>query len=169
MGKQETIELRESFSIIFKQVLRIYKALPREVITFILLALISMACLFTFVDLAPTVDDNLFFSSNDPQFQSEHLIDRLFVRKDAQLILSVTGKITDEQYKKKIHSLSEVFSNLEGIASVNSLTHAGPGNLRKAIDSPLWKRLIISNDRKSTNLIVLLSEENFSVIVPKIE
>ncbi|MCK5082520.1 MAG: MMPL family transporter, partial [Candidatus Omnitrophica bacterium] len=169
MGKQDATELKKSFSIIFKQFLRIYKVLPREVIAFILLAVVSMACLFAFVDLAPTVDDNLFFSSDDPQFQSEHLIDRLFVRKDAQLIISVTGKITDEQYRKKIYDLSEVFANLEGIASVNSLTHAGPGNLRKAIDSPLWKRLIISNDRKSTNLVVLLSEENFSVIVPKIE
>jgi len=141
-----TKEIRESLSIIFKQFLRIYKALPHEVIVFILLTLISMTCLFKFVNLAPTVDDNLFFSSNDPQFQSEHLIDRLFVRKDSQLILSVTGKITDKLYIKKIHDLSEVLSNLDGVASVNSLTHAGPGTLRKAMDSPLWKRLIIPND-----------------------
>ncbi|MCK4881891.1 MAG: hypothetical protein KAS92_02585, partial [Candidatus Omnitrophica bacterium] len=73
MGKQDATELKKSFSIIFKQFLRIYKVLPREVIAFILLAVVSMACLFAFVDLAPTVDDNLFFSSDDPQFQSEHL------------------------------------------------------------------------------------------------
>ena len=132
MGERDTTELKESLSIIFKQILRIYKALPREVIAFIILTIISMACLFAFVDLAPTVDDNLFFSSDDPQFQSEHLIDRLFIRKDAQLIISVTGKITDEQYKKKIYDLSEVLANLEGIATVNSLTHAGPKTLRKA-------------------------------------
>ncbi len=169
MAEQENIELKESISIIFKQVLRIYKFLPREVIVFISLAVISMACLFAFVELAPTVDDNLFFSSDDPQFQSEHMIDRLFIRKDAQLILSVTGKIADEQYRKRIYNLSEILSDLDGVASVNSLTHAGPKTMRKAIDSPLWKRLLISNDRKSTNLIILLSDENFSVIIPKIE
>ncbi len=169
MAERETTELKESISIIFKQVLRIYKFLPREVITFIALALVSMACVFAFVELAPTVDDNLFFSSDDPQFQSEHMIDRLFIRKDAQLILSVTGNINDEQYKKKIHSLSEILSDLNGVAAVNSLTHAGPETLRKAIDSPLWKRLLISNDKKSTNLIVLLSDDNFSAIVPQIE
>ena len=35
-----TKEIRESLSIIFKQFLRIYKALPHEVIVFILLTLI---------------------------------------------------------------------------------------------------------------------------------
>ncbi len=169
MADRETIELKESISIIFQQTLRLYKALPREVIVFISLAIISMICLFSFVELAPTVDDNLFFSSDDPQFQSEHMIDRLFIRKDAQLILSVTGQVTSEQYREKIHALSEVLSDLDGVASVNSLTHAGPQTLRKAIDSPLWKRLLFSNDKKSTNLIVLLSEENFSIIIPKIE
>lgn len=169
MGEKETRELSESFSIIFQQFLRIYRTLPKEVITFTVLAIISMVVLFNFVELAPTVDDNLFFSSDDPQFQSEHLIDRLFVRKDAQLILSVSGKITDERYKEKISALSEMIASLEGVAAVNSLTHAGPGTLRNAIESPLWKRLIISYDRKSTNLVVLLSEENFSAIVPQIE
>ena len=140
MGKKKNTELKDSFSIIFKQFLRIYKLLPREVIVFSLLAVISMACLFTFVDLAPTVDDNLFFSSDDPQFQSEHLIDHLFIRKDAQLILSVTGPITDEPYKTKIYNLSTTLAGLDGVASVNSLTHAGPGTLRKAMNSPLWKR-----------------------------
>ncbi len=161
--------LGERFSVIARHVNRIFRTLPGEVITFIVLTALSIACLFQYVELTPTVDNNIFFSVDDPQFQSEHLISRLFVRKDSQLIISATGRINDESYKDKISRLSNMLMGLDGVASVNSLTQAGPGNVRNALNSPLWKRLIISTDRKSTNLIVLLDENKTSEIIPKIE
>lgn len=169
MARKKPNELKEGLTIISRQLLRIYRSLPREVIVFVFLAILSVACLVNFVQLAPTVDNNFFFSSSDPQFQSENLISRLFIRKDSQLIIAATGKITGDYYRDQITRLSRMLMELEGVASVNSLTHAGPGNIRNAINSPLWKRLIISSDRKSTNLIVLLDEDKMSEIVPKIE
>ena len=169
MAQNEFKEIIDSISTIFKQVLRILKNLPLEVITFIILAILSTICLISYITITPTVDDNIFFSSDDPQFQSEHLIDRLFVRQDSQLIISATGKINDEKYRDNVAKLSDMLIDLEGISSVNSLTHAGPESLRDAIESPLWKRLIISNDKKSTNFIVLLKDDNFSNVIPKIE
>lgn len=44
-------------------------------LTFLLLGLVA-----TFVDLKPQVDENFFFSSNDPQFQQSAKIDRIFPR-----------------------------------------------------------------------------------------
>ena len=101
--------------------------------------------------------------------QSEHQINRLFLRQDSQLILSVTGNINDVEYRTKISELSEEISQLDGVTSVNSLTHAGPGSIRGALNSPLWKRLIISDDRKSTNLIILLDEKRFAELISQIE
>jgi len=169
MERPELHELKESFSIIAKQFLKIYRTLPREIIVFIALTVTSIFCLVSFVELTPTVDNNIFFSSDDAQFQNEHLINRLFVRKDSQLIISATGKIQDKEYRNNVAKLSNVLMDLEGVANINSLTHAGPGNLRNAINSPLWKRLIISTDRKSTNLIVLLDEDKSATLVSKIE
>ena len=159
----------ERLTVIRQQFLRICYTVPREILTFIALTLLSIIWLFNFVPLTPTVDNNFFFSSDDPQLQSEHEIDRLFIRQDSQLIISATGKINDKKYQEKISELSKTLLDLDEVISVNSLTHEGPGSVRKAFDSPLWKRLIVSSDRKSTNLIVLLDEKKSSVIIPKIE
>ncbi|MBU1853832.1 MAG: MMPL family transporter, partial [Candidatus Omnitrophica bacterium] len=153
-----------------KQLFQVYhRKLSREVLTFLALTLLSILWIFGFVPLTPSVDNNFFFSSNDPQLQSEHKIDRLFVRQDSQLIISATGNINDEKYQEKISGLSKTFLEVDGVVSVNSLTHEGPGSIRAAFNSPLWKRLIISTDRKSTNIILLLDEERFDIIIPEIE
>jgi len=141
----------------------------RNVYAFIILTIVSAVWTFGFVPLTPTVDNNFFFSSDDPQLQSEHKIDTLFVRQDDQIIISATGNINDEKYQENISKLSKMLLELDGVASINSLTHEGPGSVRQAFKSPLWKRLIVSSDRKSSNLIVLLDEKKFSTIIPKIE
>jgi predicted RND superfamily exporter protein len=160
-------------TVMLRQFIQGCRAILRKalapVFLFILITLLSILSLFKFVPLVPTVENNFLFSSNDPQLQSENLITHLFLRKDSQLILSATGKIDDREYRQKISQLSDELLKLDGVTSVNSLTHAGPSNVRNALNSPLWKRLIISNDRKSTNLIVLLDEAKFSEIIPKIE
>ncbi|MFC1674794.1 RND family transporter [Candidatus Omnitrophota bacterium] len=148
---------------------RRHRLLPIEVIAFIIITILSAFCLLNFVSLKPTVENNFFFSSDDPQFQSERLINRLFIRKDSQLVISATGKIDDKSYSEKISKLSKKLLEINGVTSVNSLTHAGPGNLKAALKSPLWKRLIVAGDRKSTNLIVMLDEEKTSSAVPGIE
>ncbi|MFH1355154.1 MAG: MMPL family transporter [Candidatus Omnitrophota bacterium] len=146
-----------------------YLATPRAIRAIIIITLIGILYISFFVPLTPTVDENFFFSSDDPQLQSEILIDRLFVRKSSQLILSATGKIDTQEYRKKISELSEALSQLDGVVSVNSLTNEGPGSVRSALNSPLWKRLIISNDRKSTNLVLILEEDKSPRIIPKVE
>lgn len=140
-----------------------------SVVFFVIITLLSIFYIGKFVPLTPSVDNNFFFSSEDPQFQSEHKINELFIRKDSQLIISATGNIDDKDYRERISKLSAKLLELDGITSVNSLTHEGPGNVRSAINSPLWKRLIISTDRNSTNIICLLDEEKSTEIIPQIE
>ena len=139
------------------------------VVFFIIITFLSILYIAKFVPLAPSVDNNFFFSSDDPQFQSEHKINELFIRNDSQLIISATGNIDDTDYRERIAELSAKLLELDGITTVNSLTHEGPGNVRSAINSPLWKRLIISTDRKSTNVICLVDEDESSELIPQIE
>jgi predicted RND superfamily exporter protein len=146
-----------------------YERLSKEVWTFLALTVLSLFVTISFVNLTPTVENAIFFSSDDPQFQSEHLINRLFIRQDAQLIVSATGDIFDKVYQNRVAELSKELLNLDGVSSVTSLTHFGPANLSDALKSPLWKRLIISDDQKSSNLIVLIDETRISEMVGKIE
>lgn len=142
---------------------------PREVITFIIITILSAICLVNFVHLEPTIDNNFFFSSEDPQFQSERLINDLFIRKDSQLIISATGNINAKAYREKISELGKRLLGIDGVTNINSLTHGGPGDAKAAFNSPLWKRLIVASNKKSTNLIVLLDEKKTSQAIPKIE
>ena len=51
-----------------------------------------------FVDLRPQVDENFFFSSNDPQFQENSKINQMFP-SGSQLILSVSApEIASDAY-----------------------------------------------------------------------
>ncbi|MBZ0165589.1 MAG: MMPL family transporter, partial [Candidatus Omnitrophica bacterium] len=146
-----------------------FQRLSPEVWTFLTLSILSFTCLTLFVDLNPVVDDNFFFSSEDPQFQSEHQIDELFIRKDTQLIIAATGDINSPVYRGKVSRLSQTLLDITGVTSVNSLTHFGPKNVTDALESPLWKRLIISDDQRSSNIIILLDERNQSQIVANVE
>ncbi len=156
-------------SKVLLKILNIIKMLPKEIWAFLALTLLSFLFLLSYVNLTPVVDDDFFFSSQDAQFKSEHEIDKLFLRKDTQLIISASGDIYEPTYIEKVRELSQTVLDIEGVISVNSLTHFGPKNVDDALASPLWKRLIISDDQKSSNLIILLEEKHQSLIVNKIE
>ena len=151
-----------------KNVKKLIKSLSPEVWTYLILTIVSIVFMIRFVDLTPQVDDNFFFSSSDPHFQSEKLISDLFVRNDTQMIISATGNIDDPDYQQNVNLLSETLIDLDGVTDVKSITH-GPNNLDDALLSPLWKRLLISDDKKSSNLILLLEEPVSQEIIPKIE
>ena len=142
--------------------------LPRQLWVFLFLTLLSIAVIVKFVNLKPEVTDDFFFSNKDPQFQSEKKISKLFVRNDSMIIISATGDIESDLYREKIQDLSESLLGLEGVTGVRSLTH-GPKDLDDALKSPMWKRLIISDDRKSTNLIILLDDLYKNSIISYIE
>ena len=66
-------------------------------LTILLLGLVA-----TFVDLKPHVDENFFFSSNDPRAQESDKIDRMF-GGDSQLILAVAAPdISSPNYLERL-------------------------------------------------------------------
>ncbi len=142
--------------------------LSKEAWVFIFLAITSAAVLFNCVDLVPRVDNNFFFSNADPQFKDEISISRLFKRKDSLLIINAAGTIRSRKYLQKVNDLSESLLHLEGIVGVKSIAR-GPSSLEDALKGPLWNRLLISKDGKSTNIIVFLNDSLSQTVIPKIE
>jgi uncharacterized protein len=135
---------------------------------FIFLTLVSIVMVLRFVDLTPRIDKDFFFSTDDPLYQADHKISRLFVRKDSQIIINVAGNIYSPDYKDRIHRLCEMLLPLKDLQNVFSIMH-GPGGLQKALRSPFWSRLLIPEDQKSTNIVILLNGSAASKIIPKVE
>ncbi len=136
--------------------------------TFLALTFLSIIILAKYVNLKPEVSDDFFFSSEDPQFQSEKEISKLFVRNDSMVVLCASGDIESWRYQDKIFDLSEALLGLGAVVGVRSLTH-GPNDFKDALKSPMWKRLVISDDKKSSNIIVLLDEEYSKDTIPFVE
>ena len=77
----------------------------------------------------------------------------------SQIILTVTAHdISSPRYLGRIQKLTQAVDSIDGVTSVKSLT-AGPKNFEDAVASPFWNRLLISKDRKASNLIVFPGNE----------
>lgn len=132
------------------------------------LTLILFILVAAFVDLKPHVGANFFFSSDDPRFQEDAKIDRMFP-SGSQLILSVTSSdIASERYLDRIDELSQQLRSIDGISSVESLAD-GPKNLEDAEKSPFWGRMLIAENRRSTNIVVLISNADNQEDIHRIE
>lgn len=129
---------------------------------------VLVLCFFSaHVDLKPQVDENFFFSSDDPQFQADKKITDRFPQPP-QIILGVRGAIQSAAYYEKIRKLSEDLLGLEEVFVVQSLSH-GPHSFDDAVKSPLWKRIVISDDGKVTFLSVFIKDVPAELFLPKIE
>ncbi len=128
---------------------------------------ISAVLFHAFVDLKPKVEENFFFSSNDPQFQADKSISKLFPQPP-QIILSAKGDIASGEYQKKVAQLTAELLSLPEVVEVQSLTR-GPKDLPHALSSPLWRRALFSTDRKSSFISVLVKDVPIEQVVSKIE
>ncbi|MBI1883528.1 MAG: MMPL family transporter [Chlamydiae bacterium] len=144
--------------------------LNRYKLLFLVLCLLGIVLtLFKSVDLTPHVDSDFFFSSDDPELQADFEIAKIFPEGAPNLIIiSAIGQIESPAYFNSILSLSETLSSLPEITAVKSITH-GPDDIKDALSSPLWRRLLLSEDGKSTHLLVLMKEVSFQESIPKIE
>src|SRR5688572_28980785 len=106
------------------------------------------------VPLAPQVDPSFFFGDDDPQLKEDAKLYKLFPRQ-AQIIINIEGKISSADYLNKIDRLTRRLQAIPQVVSAKSLTH-GPKSLDDALKSSFWGRLLIPEDRKSSNIFVAL-------------
>jgi len=72
--------------------------------------------------------------------------------------LSANGDIHSNDYLRKVRELSNELSAIPEVDSVQSLTR-GPRNTDDALKSPLWKRVLFSEDQKATYIYVFMKEK----------
>ena len=109
----------------------------------------------TFVDLKPVVDENFFFSTNDPGIIQTKKIERHFPSQP-EVILAVSSRdISSQRYLGRIQRLTQRAHTIGGVNAVKSLTE-GPKSFEDALKSPFWGRLLIAPDRKASNVIIFM-------------
>jgi predicted RND superfamily exporter protein len=148
--------------------LRNLKKETKARLCFFALVLISLIIFSQTVDLTPEVGSDFFFSSDNPRFQYNKLISKIFPTKSSQLIVSAMGNIDSAEYITRVNVLTDVLSLMPGVGSVKSVT-SGPKNVKDAMESPLWRRILISEDGLSTNIVAFLEDVSPQRIIPKFE
>jgi predicted RND superfamily exporter protein len=122
---------------------------------------------FRMVDLQPRVDESFFFSKQDPQLEADNEIRRTF-RAPTQIIVAAAGDIRSSVYAERLRSLSDTLAGLHGVSGVQSLSR-GPRDLADALDSPLWSRMLIARDRRSSYVFVTLEKAAAPPLVRDVE
>ncbi|MFC3052009.1 efflux RND transporter permease subunit [Kordiimonas pumila] len=127
------------------------------------------AAFFLNVDLEPEVTPDFFFSSDSSIYKKNQAIREVFP-SNQQILLNVgtAGSIEDPNFITKIGSLTTRIKALKGVTSVQSITN-GPDDLDAARKNPLWKRLLIGKDEKSSFVIAFINTDNFAGLVEKVE
>src|SRR5437870_3187018 len=122
----------------------------------------------TFVDLKPVVDQNFFFSTNDPGIIQTKKIERRFPSQP-EVILAVSSRdISSQRYLSRIQRLTQRVHTIGGVRAVKSLAE-GPKSFDDAIKSPFWSRLLIARDRKSSNVIIFMKGKHTEQSIQRLE
>ena len=144
-----------------------YLEIPMPALVWTETAVLVLCVFIFFVDLKPKVDEAFFFSSDDPQMRSDKIISAMFPQPP-QFIIGAKGDIHSQAYFDKVAGLSGELAKLPEVFSVQSISR-GPDGLEDALKSPLWKRVLVSEDGKSTFLQVFVREQPGDKLVSKIE
>jgi len=121
-----------------------------------------------FVDLKPVVEENFFFSTSDPGFGQSKKIERRFPSQP-ELILAVSSRdISSSRYLGRIQRLTREIQAIDAVSTVKSLT-AGPKSFEDGLTSPFWNRLLITKDRKSSNVIVFTEAGDTEKLIRHLE
>jgi predicted RND superfamily exporter protein len=130
---------------------------------FLILALGALLGVLLGVDLAPRVGSDFFFATDDPQLARSLEIERLFPSQPQVLIHAAAEDrpgFLDPQYREEIGELTARLEALPGVASVYSLATGPPHpDPERVASSPLWSRLLLPPDGRSSNLILSMAED----------
>ncbi len=137
----------------------------------VLISAALIAVVFRFFSLAPAVGANFFFSTDNPSLLNSKFLAKMFPGQPTMIVLNVEGGIDSDIYLRKIWTMTNDLKNLGEVKNILSLSH-GPGSADEALASPLWRRLLVTEAGKSSNIIVFLKDlgaGGISPVIKKIE
>ena len=121
-----------------------------------------------FVNLKPQVDENFFFSTSDPGIRQSKKIDRTFSSQPELILVVSSPDIASPRYLERIAKLTREIQWIHAVTAVKSVAE-GPKSFQDAIESPFWSRLLIAQDRNSTNVLAFLRPGDPEQAIMKIE
>ncbi len=127
------------------------------------------AAMLATVDLAPRVEPDFFFASDDPQLAASREIGRLFPGRP-QILVDAAGEIASLAYLERLEGLSAAFEAMPGVAKVHSLVR-GPRSPKAAREGGLWRRLLLpaAGEPGSSLLILEIEETDERRLVAEVE
>lgn len=114
--------------------------------------------LFARVDLAPRVEADFFFATDDPQLRQARRIEQQFASAPQIFVAARSERLFSHQYLQRIRTLTEDLRRVEGVMDARSLTH-GPEELEDVAESPFWSRLLLAPDRSATFIVLRVADE----------
>jgi len=133
----------------------------------VLAAALLIGLTLRIVRLTPQIDASVFFGDEDPQLTEDRKIYKIFPQQE-QIIINIEGKINSTPYLDKIGRLTQKLSVIPEVVTAKSLTH-GPSDFEDALKSEFWRRILIPDDRKSSNIFIVLDTASPHQAIPKIE
>ncbi|MCP4660565.1 MAG: MMPL family transporter [bacterium] len=136
----------------------------------LLLAMIggSLWAILFRVDLTPQVESDFFFSTEDPAFRATEEISKLFPSQPQLIISAMAPDIHADSYVEGIGRLSDELAEVPKVASVRSLTR-GPASPAAVPASPIWKRLLLSRNPRTTHVIVFIEDDAGGELITRVE
>jgi uncharacterized protein len=135
---------------------------------FIIVCLAMFFAFFKIVDLSPQIGSNFFFSNENPRLQENKLLYKIFPGESSLVVINAAGNIEAPAYYQNVKELSDKLSQLPSVSDVKSLTK-GPVDLRSAKEGPLWKRIVVAENGRSSNLLLLIDDVSYQKTIARIE
>src|ERR1051325_9578118 len=132
-------------------------------LTALLLGLVA-----AFVDLGPVVEENFFFSTSDPGFRQSKTIEQQFPSQPEIILAVSSSNVSSPRYLGRIERLTQQLREIDAVTSVKSLTER-PKSVEDSLKSPFWRRLLIAENGKSSNVIVFMEGKDTEKSIQRIE
>ena len=129
---------------------------------FVGLAAALVVAVIAGVDLSPRVESDFFFSEDDPQLRATVEITERFPSPEQLIVRAAASDLESDAYRATVREMTKVLADLPGVIGVFSVTKDDPR-------SPLWGRLLLNADGRSTNLVVQVDDTDPAELVPAIE
>lgn len=121
------------------------------------------------VDLQPSVSEDFFFSENDPAVREIKWVSEAFPSTGDFLLVNVASpNIRSERYFNQIYKLTESIKAIEGVTGVQSISE-GPKDFADALESEMWRRLLIPEAEDSTNLMIFIPKRYKQELIVQVE
>jgi uncharacterized protein len=126
------------------------------------------AATFAWVDLQPRVDERFFFAADSPVYRESRALEKRFQSQQLLVVTAHADDLSSEAYRKRLARLTRNLERLDRVLSVRSLVQ-GPDGLEDARQSPMWRRLLLLDDRvPASNLVLVVDDRDTRALVDSV-